>query len=53
MDFLNNAGSLSAINHTNVMLIPKKKDAGMVQDFRSISLCNVSYKIISKYWSTG
>ena len=46
VDFLNNGRSLAAINHTNVILILKKKDASIVQDFRPISLCNVSYKLI-------
>ena len=48
VDCLNNRGSLAAINHTNVILIPKKKNDNIVQDFQPISLCNVSYKLISK-----
>lgn len=47
-DFFQNKSSLSIMNHTNIALIPKCDNLDMVTDFRPISLCNVSYKIISK-----
>ena len=39
---------LVRINHKNVVLIPKKQSPSTAKDFRSISLCNVVYIIISK-----
>lgn len=40
--------SLRNINKTFFILIPKKKNPQSVNDFKTISLCNVCYKIISK-----
>ena len=48
LDFLNNGIMLPAINHTNIVLIPKVKNPEKMFDFKRISLCNVIYKIISK-----
>ncbi|XP_038695493.1 uncharacterized protein LOC119992773 [Tripterygium wilfordii] len=48
MDFLETGVMDPEINNTLIALIPKKKDAVRVTEFRPISLCNVSYKIISK-----
>lgn len=32
-------------NHTNIALIPKLSNPVSIGDFRSISLCNVNYKM--------
>ena len=47
LDFLNDGILLPALNHTDIVLIPKVKNPEKMSDFRPISLCNVIYKIIS------
>lgn len=43
-----NTACMPTISKSNMNLIPKKDNPTRVSDFRSISICNVIYKIISK-----
>lgn len=47
-EILNNGHLMDSWNETTITLIPKVKKAEKVKDFRPISLCNVTYKIIAK-----
>jgi hypothetical protein len=48
LDFFINKKLAREQNHTFITLIPKLSGAHSVDQFRPISLCNISYKIISK-----
>ncbi|KAL0355952.1 UNVERIFIED_CONTAM: putative mitochondrial protein [Sesamum radiatum] len=48
LSFLNNLILPPELNHTHISLIPKCKKPETLTQFRSISVCNVAYKIASK-----
>ena len=45
---LHSGHMLKKMNHTHIVLIPKKKDPKYLADYRPISLSNVVSRIISK-----
>lgn len=47
-DFFNNGILSPELNKTNICLVPKIEHPTSMSNYRPISLCNVSYKIISK-----
>lgn len=48
LDFLNKGIIPDGLNHINIALTPKMKNAKNISHFRLISICNVVYKIASK-----
>jgi mannosylglycoprotein endo-beta-mannosidase len=46
-DFFESGALLKQINHCIIALIPKSANASSTSDFRSISCCNVIYKVIN------
>jgi hypothetical protein len=48
LNVLNNQGDPSPFNNIHICLIPKKNNPQVPSDFRPISLCNVTHKIITK-----
>ena len=51
LNVLNSNMPIAELNKTNIALIQKKKSPTQMADFRSISLSNVAYKIITKVLS--
>jgi hypothetical protein len=47
-DFFLNKNMSNELNHTFITLVPKQSGAHAVHQFRPISLCNITYKIITK-----
>ncbi|MCH99416.1 hypothetical protein A2U01_0020428, partial [Trifolium medium] len=43
-----NPSLIAEVNHTDICLIPKVTNPEYIKQFRPISLCNTSYKIVSK-----
>jgi hypothetical protein len=48
LDILNHNSDPSYLNHTHICLIPKIPNPTMASDFRPISLCNITLKIVTK-----
>jgi hypothetical protein len=48
LNILNHNGDPSQFNHTHICLIPKVNNPSAASEFRPISLCNVTLKIVTK-----
>ena len=48
LDFLNHGVAPLDFNETHIVLIPKVKNLRKINEYRSISFCNVIYKLASK-----
>lgn len=48
LEIFSNPAKVFDVNETLITLIPKIDHASNIRDFRPISLCNVSYKVITK-----
>jgi len=48
LDIMNGGDKPLILNHTHVVLFPKKQKPNDIADFRPISLCNVMYKLVTK-----
>lgn len=49
LEILNNNKSIRDWNNMNIVLVPKNSNPRKVEDCRPISLCNVNYKIMTKF----
>lgn len=47
-NIFSNPENVKEVNETLITLIPKVDQVTRIRDFRPISLCNVSYKVITK-----
>jgi exonuclease III len=47
-DFFASGELLKQLNHSTIALVPKSANANSAADYRPISCCNVTYKVISK-----
>lgn len=47
-DFLSGSNTIQQLNSTQIVLVPKVANPELVTQYRPISLCNYSYKILSK-----
>lgn len=46
--FFLNPSFITKVNHTLISLIPKIENRTHISHFRLISICNVSYKVLTK-----